>query len=512
MSRTLILLGTLAALLVLSQWYVFLCIRSFILGRRSPITRKVAYPALAVIGLMNYFCVMISMGASTMQQDSSLQKVAAVAFFSYLGFVLLCCLFLGLTELFGSLLHAATKGEETWDSRPAELALATEAPGCKLNSTALKKGELHPAALPAGCKAESNQRPESEAVAATDSHPASIGGTGGVYSRRAFLKWGTVAGISTAAVLSGGGVVRAYGKPVVERFDVVHPALAHMSTPLSVIQITDFHFGMFFGHRELENLVDEVNVVDADALFITGDVFHAPMLPVEEAAPLLGRLRPRKHGTFAVLGNHDFYAGAPRSAQTLQRAGIKVLRDEWVTLKQGGKEIHLGGVDDPVADWVWGKDFPNFGSFMDDAPRREGLRILLSHRPSILEIASDAGIDLILAGHVHGGQIILPVPGTERGVSLAAIALRYTHGWYGHGNGRMYLNRGVGVTFVPWRINCPPEITVFRLLPPNGMTKAGQEPLISRSSVSRLSASAGGRQIDGSDVSRHGEGTSTTPA
>jgi predicted MPP superfamily phosphohydrolase len=93
------------------------------------------------------------------------------------------------------------------------------------------------------------------------------------------------------------------------------------------------------------------------------------------------------------------------------------------------------------------------------------VRILLSHRPSILEVASVAGFDLVLAGHIHGGQIIVPVPGSVRGVSLAAIASRYTHGWYRHGDCRMYLNRGAGLTFVPFRVNCPPEIAVFRLMP-----------------------------------------------
>jgi predicted MPP superfamily phosphohydrolase len=468
MSRMLIFLGILSALLVLSQWYLFLCVRHFILGRRNPITRRVAYPALVIIGLMNLVCVKVSMGTAMMHPDSFLQKFASVGYFSYLGFVLLCCLFLGLTELGVLLLHvkdAVTKRKRIWRSNPSEVVPAGGVHGCKSSPKDLEEGQLHSVPFPAGCKAESNQSPE-KVTSARVSQPASVDGTGGVYSRRAFLKWGTVAGVTTAALLSGGGVARAYGKPLVERFDFVHPALANMRTPLTVIQITDFHFGMFFGRRELEILVNNVNALDADAVCITGDIFHASMLPVAEAAPILERLRPRKHGNLAILGNHDFYAGAHRAADTLRKAGIRVLRDEWITLKHGETEIHLGGIDDPVADWVWGKDFPNFGPFMRDAPRGKGLRILLSHRPSILDTASDAGIDLILAGHIHGGQIILPVPGAHQGVSLAAIAVPYTHGWYRRGNAQMYLNRGIGVTFVPWRINCPPEIAVFRLLPP----------------------------------------------
>jgi len=484
MNKTLILLGIVAGLLVLSQWYVFLCVRNFIWGRQRPITRPVAYPVLAILAFANYLGVKISMSAVAMQPDLSGHKLVAVAYFSYLGFVLLTCLFLGLLELGALLLYVRDVVAERWGiraSRPSAVVLVTDGPGSQSSPTELTGGDLPPAHLPRGCRAESNQPAANEAMAANDSHAPTVDGTSRVYSRRAFLKWGTVASLTTAGVLSSGGVARAYGRPVIERFDFVHPALVNMGRSLTVIQITDFHFGLFFGRQELEKLANEVNAVEADALFITGDVFHAPMSPVEEAAPLLRRFRPRKHGNFAVLGNHDFYAGESRSVETLQKAGMTVLRDEWVTLKEGGTEIYLGGIDDPVADWVWGRAFPNFASFMKDAPRRAGLRLLLSHRPSILDFAANAGIDLIFAGHIHGGQIILPVPGNDRGVSLAAIVSPYTHGWYRRGDSRMYLNRGAGLTFVPWRINCPPEITVFRLLPPGSRQNASLEPSVSRS-------------------------------
>jgi hypothetical protein len=74
-------------------------------------------------------------------------------------------------------------------------------------------------------------------------------------------------------------------------------------------------------------------------------------------------------------------------------------------------------------------------------------------------------MDLVLSGHTHGGQVIMPTLMKRRGVSLARVAYPYTHGWYRSGQTRMYLNRGVGLTFVPWRLNCPPEIAVLRLGP-----------------------------------------------
>ncbi len=96
-------------------------------------------------------------------------------------------------------------------------------------------------------------------------------------------------------------------------------------------------------------------------------------------------------------------------------------------------------------------------------PKSPGLKLLLSHRPTILPYAADAEIDLVLSGHIHGGQIVLPMPGLERGLSIAEAVSEYTYGWYSRGKSRMYLSRGVGLTFLPWRLHCSPEIAVINL-------------------------------------------------
>ena len=138
------------------------------------------------------------------------------------------------------------------------------------------------------------------------------------------------------------------------------------------------------GTTELEKLVAKVNTLEADAVLITGDIFHSPMSPVELAPPVLQKLKPRRFGNFAILGNHDFYAGELRSVQAIKDSGLTLLRDQWLTLKDGTANIHLGGIDDPMANWLWGKEFPDFPSFMKKAPHESGMRILLSHRPNVL--------------------------------------------------------------------------------------------------------------------------------
>jgi predicted MPP superfamily phosphohydrolase len=284
--------------------------------------------------------------------------------------------------------------------------------------------------------------------------------------------------VTTAFILAGRGVSQAYGQPVLEEFNVFNSGLQGLDGRLTVIHVTDFHFGMFFGTAELEEVVDRLNEIEADALFITGDTFHSPLSPVEQASPILRRLRKRRFGNFIVLGNHDFYAGEERTAQCIQEGGLTLLRDRWVTFERGRAKIHVGGMDDPMGNWIWGKKFPNFQGVMGRAPEGNGMRILLSHRPNILPLAARTGIDFVLAGHIHGGQIILPMPGTARGVSLARLASLYTHGWYRQGAASMYLNRGVGLTFVPWRINCPPEITVFHLMPPGSGARSRVERVV----------------------------------
>ncbi|MFH0822693.1 MAG: metallophosphoesterase, partial [Pseudomonadota bacterium] len=294
-------------------------------------------------------------------------------------------------------------------------------------------------------------------------------------TRRAFLRWSAVAGMAGAGVLAGSGIAQAYGDPVIEEFNFIHPALGPMGKTITVIQVTDLHFGMFFGIQELERLVTLLNRLEGDALVITGDLFHSRMTPVESAPPILSGLRTRPLGNFAVMGNHEFFTGEERSVAAMEQCGLVVLRDRWVSFREGDGFLHLGGLDDPRVNWVWGTEFPNYGRLLRTLPREPGFRVLLSHRPAVLPLAARSEMDFVLSGHIHGGQIIVPVPGTERGLSIARTASTYTHGWYREGNCRMYLNRGAGLTFVPWRIHCPPEIAVFHLRGPKDGEVAAAE-------------------------------------
>jgi predicted MPP superfamily phosphohydrolase len=471
MRHVLIFLATVGALLVLLQWFSFVSIRKYLFQRDTPLSRKVAYPVLAGLAGLNYIFIKLSFGSAWLARGSVEQKIAGVAFFSYLGTAALLGLFFAWLALLAGLwyvkdalvngIRARRPGIDSEErARPARAALACAEASVRHTPIVSE--------FPVGCKAETGP------LCAAEQQPSSCRDLNARKSdvprvtRRSFLKWTSAAGLGCTAGFVGFGLAEAYGKPVVEEFDVVHTVLAGLHRPISVIQISDFHFGLFYGVPELEKLVDQVNAIEADVLVITGDVFHSPLSVKQDAARALSRLSSRRFGNFAVLGNHDFYAGVRESVEYIEKSGVRLLRDGWTTLKERGVRIHLGGIDDPMGSWLFGKEFPRFGLFTAKTPSEPGMRILLSHRPAVLPFASRADIDLVLAGHIHGGQIIMPVPSREQGVSLARLVSPYTYGWYREGSCRLYLNRGVGLTFIPWRVNCPPEITVFHLKPPPG--------------------------------------------
>lgn len=452
MSKFHVLFAVIVCVLIWAQYYVVSSLREFMAPGRARSPRAFAFLTIAIIISLNFLFIKLIFSHGYLSEDSLYRKTTMVVFFAYLGCVA------ALTIHFWLLRTAAA----TFDVWGYLLRLAYRALGWD------RPSKDAPMSAPA-------YRPVSPGVdlispsRTTDlAKPTGPGGQEINHYRRAFLKWGAAAGVVSTLSLTGHGIAEAYGEPRIEEFDFCHPSLQGLRGTVTIIHVTDIHFGLFFGSEELIQLIEMVNAIDADALLITGNIFHSSRSPLERAVPMLGSLKPRPLGNFAVLGNHDFYAGVSRSSRCISEAGLTLLRDRWTTLDAAGARILLGGMDDPKSNWLWGSEAPNFGSFIQARPDGEGLRLLMSHRPTVLPYAANEGVHLILAGHTHGGQMIVPAPGIERGVSLARAFYPYTHGWYRQGACSMYLNRGVGLTFMPWRINCPPEIAVIRLKAPGG--------------------------------------------
>ncbi|MBI2956244.1 MAG: metallophosphoesterase [Acidobacteria bacterium] len=229
---------------------------------------------------------------------------------------------------------------------------------------------------------------------------------------------------------------------------------------LRLAQLTDIHHGLYTRLEEVERAVELANGLDPDLVALTGDFVSHSANFIAPMARALGRLRARL-GVFAVLGNHDFRVDADSISQALEEQGIAVLRNRHVRLARNGSAVVVAGVDD--VDY-WAHDLER--ALLGVIPKT--FTILLCHNPVVLPAAAAHGIDLVLAGHTHGGQVDFPRVRSfldRRGLRLPA---RLRHGLEQLGETQMYVSRGIGTVVFPFRLRCPAEIPVLRLETSNG--------------------------------------------
>ncbi len=221
---------------------------------------------------------------------------------------------------------------------------------------------------------------------------------------------------------------------------------------LKIVHLTDIHLSIYTPLEEVQRVVDLANSQHPDLVALTGDYVTFSPTYVWPAARALGRLRAR-FGTFAVLGNHDFRVNAEEVTRALRAQRIRVLRNSHYPLRAGGSALWLVGVDD-----LWGA-FDDLERAMDSVPARDP-KILLCHNPMAIGRAAKFGIDLMLSGHTHGGQVRLPL---IRSLYRSKLGERFIDGWNQLGNTQIYVSRGIGTVVLPVRVACPPEITCLSL-------------------------------------------------
>lgn len=224
----------------------------------------------------------------------------------------------------------------------------------------------------------------------------------------------------------------------------------------TVVQISDVHYGEYFDEEMLAKVVDKVNREKPDIVVFTGDLYDI-YTKSPETKPLirqLGRIEAVV-GKYAVWGNHDYGGGASRVyADIMEDSEFTLLKNSAVKVELSNeKTLSLGGVDDSLL----GKgDITATNNGMKDAD----FQILMTHEPDIVEGIALPGVDLVLAGHSHGGQVRIPFVDPV-GTTLAH---QYKGGWYTIGEGTsMYVNSGIGTTKLPVRFLVPPQIAVFRI-------------------------------------------------
>jgi len=280
--------------------------------------------------------------------------------------------------------------------------------------------------------------------------------------RRIFMK---VLTSSVVLPLAGCSVYGAYVER--DKVEVTEEELFYKDLPKDldgfiITQISDIHAGPFMDGFRLKGFVEKMNTLESDIVVITGDIINWGSTFIAEAIDALSGLKAKK-GVFAVLGNHDFYGDLKDLCNKLEKSGVQVLRNRHQKIYNDDKSscFYLAGIDDPRGSWYLNDDFPFVKDTLKDIPK-DGFKVLLSHRPNVFDLAAKQGVHLTLAGHTHGGQIILPSI-SGHGLSLAGMAYEHDYGLYQKENSFLYVNKGLGVVGPPVRVNCPREITRISL-------------------------------------------------
>jgi len=255
-------------------------------------------------------------------------------------------------------------------------------------------------------------------------------------------------------------------------------AVRHVDVPIdrlpagldgfTIAQLSDIHVGPTIRVRYIERIVESVNRLGADMIAITGDLVDGSVGDLRRHIAPLARLKAR-HGTYVVTGNHEYYAGADAWVAELRRLGLNVLMNEHVVLQardpygaQTDEEVNesalvVAGVTDFTAAHFDAAHASDPVAALLDAPPQVATRLLLAHQPRSAQAAAQAGYQLQLSGHTHGGQFF---PWNF----FVPLQQPFTAGLHRLQDMWIYVSRGTGYWGPPKRFGAPSEITLVRLV------------------------------------------------
>jgi hypothetical protein len=291
-------------------------------------------------------------------------------------------------------------------------------------------------------------------------------------TRSVFLSW---LGMGAGASLFGTLV---YGFGNKYKYEVRRIKLAYAHLPagfkgLKIVQISDIHSGSFTDKEAVKKGVEKALNEKPDLILFTGDLVNDRATEMHDYMDLFSRMKAPM-GVFSTLGNHDYgdyvhwesEAAKATNLENLKKVhaalGWRLLMNEHVVLEKGGDKIALLGIE----NWGAKGRFPKYGKMDLAYPGTEKypFKILMSHDPSHWEAEvrpKYSDIDLMLAGHTHGMQFGVEVPGFKW--SPVQYMYQQWAGLYEQGNQKLYVNRGFGFIGYPGRVGILPEITVIEL-------------------------------------------------
>jgi uncharacterized protein len=236
----------------------------------------------------------------------------------------------------------------------------------------------------------------------------------------------------------------------VETIEIALKRLPKKLENLRIVHLSDTHHSPFTNLEHIARAVDISNKLEPDMFILTGDYVSHDSEYIAPVAKVLGNLRS-EFGTYACLGNHDHWTDAGKVTDRFREQNINVLINEGFRFEARGASFWLCGVD----DYMVGKTDLRAalrGSFPDE------MKLLLAHNPVIVRQAARYGVDLVLSGHTHGGQVKIR---DEDKRILPRRKLK--NGLHRRKDTQIYITRGIGTVVLPVRFGCPPEISILEL-------------------------------------------------
>lgn len=236
--------------------------------------------------------------------------------------------------------------------------------------------------------------------------------------------------------------------------EVVDVKINNLKQPYSIVQLSDIHIGGLIDKDFIKSLVDKVNILNPDVIVITGDLVDTKLDFAKAALDELRNLKS-KFGTYFIVGNHEYFHGVQPIIDYVNSLGIKTLENENVYIGAKDTGFYLCGVYDRFGN-RYGSYKPDIKKALENTNNHP--TVLLAHQPKFIdELESTKGIDLILCGHTHGGQIF-PFN------FLVKLQQPYVRDLNTHNEfTQVYVNKGTGFWGPPMRLGASSEITFLKL-------------------------------------------------
>jgi len=270
-------------------------------------------------------------------------------------------------------------------------------------------------------------------------------------SRRKFLKKSLdISSLAVASILT----IRSLYEARFISIEKINIKIKNLKEPYQIVQISDLHIGGLIDAAFIRDVAQKVNALNPDIVVITGDLIDVDVLGAKDVLDELTNMHS-KFGTYYIVGNHEYFHGIEKIISAVKDLGIRVLENENTYIGEDGRGFNLAGVYD-LFGYRTKTHIPNLQKAL--IGKKESPTVLLAHQPKFIKEVT-SGVDLMLSGHTHGGQIY-PFK------LLVGLQQPYVSGLHRHNeNLQIYINKGPGFWGPPMRLGASSEISEITITP-----------------------------------------------